>query len=75
MTTHLNEVNPICRLCELEEETPTHIITQCEVLWPTRAEAFQLNFLSPTEPYWSVGGLVRFLDSATVKELVTQNNE
>ena len=70
-----NSHNKLCRLCELEPESGSHIITDCEVLWPERADAFKQNFLDPDVPKWDVWGLVNFLGSDSVSPLFLNDRE
>ena len=46
--------NKTCRLCELEDETSSHLTSDCEVLWQERVAAFQSNFLK-TVPFSFTG--------------------
>ena len=58
-----------CRYCFLEEETSSHLITDCEVLWRERADCFQAYFLDVNRPTWSVDNLVKFLGKPSVISL------
>ena len=58
-----------CRFCELEEETSSHIIAECQVWCHQRQSCFQLYFLKVTEPTWKVGNLISFLKLETIAHL------
>ena len=60
-----------CRYCFLEEETSSHLITDCEVLWQERVDSFRQFFLDKSRPTWSVPCLVKYLTSPTIKLLTT----
>ena len=74
---HLNRHNWIingenaksCRLCENGEESPIHLLADCEPLWRQRQEIFGSAFLDPNRPIWEVKQLVKFLEIDKVKRL------
>ena len=60
-----------CRYCFLEEETSSHLITDCEVFWQERMNCFQHPFLDKDVPEWTVDSLTNFLQLPTIKQLNT----
>ena len=89
---HLNRHNwiidkenaKLCRLCENGEESPIHILTDCEPLWRQRQEIFGRSFLDPNRPIWEVKQLIEFLkidkvkrlfDNVVIEDNLTQNRE
>jgi ribonuclease HI len=58
-----------CRFCKLEDETSSHLITDCDVLWPERADAFKAFFLNTSQPKWEVKELIHFLAAPRVASL------
>ena len=67
--THTYSTNPTCRLCEIDDETSSHIITECPTLiWP-RAECFKWYLLDNLRPEWDPKGLVRFLRKPFIARL------
>lgn len=68
MKRHNNKVikgdeDGYCRLCEEEDETPHHIITDCPVLLNRRNECFGARFLPELFTTWKVEDMINFLDS------------
>ena len=80
---HLNRHNwiiskdntKLCRLCNNCEESPIHILTDCEPLWRQRQEIFGSTFLDPNRPIWEVKQLIQFLKLEKVKTLFEENGQ
>ena len=60
-----------CRFCGLEPETSSHLITDCEVLWPERVDCFKDYFLDKSNPQWKAHDLVKFLQKPAIRALDT----
>jgi hypothetical protein len=60
--------NPTCWLCEMADETPLHIIRDCEALGHLRHYHF-LEFLQNTPPEWKVQHLIQFLNHTHIINL------
>jgi hypothetical protein len=58
-----------CTFCEYEyeEETASHLITDCEKLWKERGECFKSYFLDKLNPEWDVSSLTKFLNNPQLK--------
>ena len=54
-----------CRFCMLEEETSSHLVTNCEVFWQERLSCFKACF-DQDAPEWDVEGLVGFLGTKAI---------
>ena len=65
----------MCRFCELDEESSSHLITDCEVFWQERVESFKAYFLDKSSPTWEVSDLVKFLSSKPIRPLTTYDYE
>ena len=63
------ETNAVCRFCELELETSSHLITDCEVLVFKRSEIFLSYFLDKENPDWNVKALVKLITQSEMKSL------
>ena len=62
-----------CRFCFLEEETSSHIITDCEVFWHERMQCFPCHpFLDKETPEWTVDRLAKFLETPAIKTMNRQ---
>lgn len=61
-------VDPTCRLCCEDDETPWHLISECPALWATRGDNF-LSFLPDLATTWTTHQLTRFLQVPHVGEL------
>jgi hypothetical protein len=59
--------NPTCRLCEMADKTPSHIICDCETLGHLRHYHF-LEFLLKSPPEWKVQHLMQFLSHPIIKK-------
>ena len=57
-----------CRLCDLDEETSSHVIMFCEALGQLRLKVFGKHFLTELDN-WKVGELLTFLDYPRVARL------
>ena len=66
--------NPTCRLCEMADETPSHIICDCEALGHLRHYHF-LEFLLKSPPEWKVQHLMQFLSHPIIKNLETSPHD
>ena len=64
----------ICRFCELEKETSSHLITDCEVLCHLRQECFLAYFLDTKTPVWRGRQLIKFLNTKLISDLEDGNN-
>ena len=64
-----------CRLCEEHEETPIHLITECEALIHERKELFSesdlLAWMLDRPPDWSPA-IIEFLSLQTIRDLDTR---
>ena len=73
MNRHGNKKNPnldpICRLCKEEEETPWHIVRECPCLISLRSSIFGLHILHLVE--WTPRQLSGFLRNPTVECLMS----
>jgi ribonuclease HI len=58
-----------CRLCELEPETSSHIITTCPSLWMHRWVTLGWPYLDPVFPEWSPGNLIKFIKLPLISSL------
>ena len=67
-----------CRLCQEHEETPIHLITECEALADERLNIFShteiLAWYRDKPPDWSPA-LLDFINLQTVRDLDTQPTE
>jgi len=63
------KTDPICRLCNEEDETAWHLISACPVLRCPRADIF-LSYAMCEQPDWSPGQLNRFLKVPSMVELM-----
>jgi ribonuclease HI len=64
-------LDPLCRLCEEQDETAEHIALYCPCLWLERVNAFQTA--TPTTPTsWDVKKLTRFMEEERVSVLTAQ---
>ena len=61
------EGSPLCRLCQLEDETAIHVLAECEVLWQQRARHFVYPFLSTTKPGWTLASITGFIEESSVQ--------
>ena len=63
-----------CRICEdpIMEETPYHLITECEALCFWRSETMQ-QYITDEIPVWEPQGLIKFLSSKDLILLETEN--
>ena len=64
------EVSKICRLCEEEDETFIHLVTNCPRLEQTRREIF-LDKIIGEDHSWSIRRLVRFIQYPTIMTMLT----
>ena len=60
-----------CRLCNQGEETPLHLLTNCEPIWETRRNIFGQPFLDKTRPLagMDISQLVKFLNWDKISNL------
>ncbi len=64
----------LCRLCEEEEESSYHIITECPALARVRFEILgTTSLVDPSD--WSVNQVIRLLREASVDDLMGWNKE
>ena len=76
LNRHKNLLDPLkysnqtCRLCEMADETPSHIICDCEALGHLRHYHF-LEFLLNIPPEWKVPHLIQFLRHPLINNLET----
>ena len=63
-----------CRLCELDDETSSHLTTDCEVLWQERIKSFQSAFLDKNRPRWTVQQLKQFISSDYIDNILKGPN-
>ena len=61
-------IEPMCRLCNEEEETPWHLATECPVLMTNRGKFFHGQILCNVE--WSPGQLLRFCKGSKIWSLL-----
>ena len=61
-------IEPLCRLCKEEEETPWHLATGCPSLMMHRRNTFYGNILYSVE--WSPGQLLRFCKESRIWSLL-----
>ena len=59
----------MCRFCDLEQETSSHLLTDCEALCFQRNEHFNTHFLSKTEPHWKTNSLKSLLNSKYLADI------
>ena len=59
-----SNVESLCRLCKIEEETPWHLVTVCPSLMLRRRNIFYGNILYSVE--WSPGQLLRFCKESKI---------
>ena len=72
----LTHPTPTCHLCEMAEETPYHIICECEAVARIRYHHFQELFLQGKNPEWTVKKLLSFLSNPTISNLeITPNTD
>ena len=64
----VNYPSPVCRLCNLEEETSSHVIMDCEALGQLRAKVFGKHLLTELDT-WKVKDLLKFLDYPRVARM------
>jgi ribonuclease HI len=66
--------NPTCRICEMANEKPSHIICECEALGHLRHYHFQ-EFLLTIPPEWKVQQLMQFLRHSLINNLEINPND
>jgi ribonuclease HI len=66
--------DPLCRLCNMEDETSSHIICQCEALYLVRHYHFQ-EFLLPLSPITYMKQLTSYLDDPRIYSLESLPHE
>jgi hypothetical protein len=62
------QFSTVCRKCNIYQERASHILMDCEPLWPLRVRHFQTAFL-PNLPLWSPSQLHGFLKEPSIMEL------
>jgi ribonuclease HI len=69
------ETQKTCTFCgyDDQEETASHLVTDCEVLWRERGDCFKSYFLDKLSPQWDVPSLVKFLNKPQVYPLFLSN--
>ena len=63
-----NYPQSMCRLCNLEEETSSHVIMNCEALGQLRAKVFGKHLLTELDT-WKVKDLLKFLNYPRVARM------
>ena len=66
-----SDVDPVCRLCNEEEETPWHLIGECPALWQARTEIFFTHFLEKAES--SAFKVLKMIKHTTIQDLMTES--
>ena len=61
------EGSPLCRLCQLHDETAIHVLAECKVLWQQRARHFVYPFISTTRPGWTLASITGFIEESSVQ--------
>ena len=68
-----------CRLCKKGEETPFHLIMECEELFEFTKRLFKNQTDDPIDPQctvrWSASALTRFINLDVVKDLMTTSED
>ena len=67
------EISKVCRLCEGEEETFIHLITQCPRLEMTRREIF-LDKTMGEDHSWSIRRIIRFIQYPVIMRMLTHKD-
>ena len=68
--TKYNTGDKDCRLCNEEEETPHHIITECPVLMNLRLDIFRERFLPEYFSAWGIHQMMTYLNAPQIQELL-----
>ena len=63
------KVSPICRLCGEEDETASHLVTECDALNRGRFDSFGTLHSEEIRAHWTAGTLTRFIRT-TMGELL-----
>ena len=70
-TSILEKTNDnICRFCQTDTETPSHIILHCPTLTHQRAQAFK-SYTADIRQIWAAKELAAFLSAPTIAEMET----
>ena len=68
------EIDPTCRLCEQENETLYHLMTNCEATSPLQMDIMQNKTPLP-DMSWSVIGINKFLHHPTIHSVMAYNTQ
>ena len=68
------EIDPTCRLCEQENETLYHLMTNCEATSPLQMDIMQNKNPLP-DMSWSVIEINKFLHHPTIHSLMAYNTQ
>jgi ribonuclease HI/retron-type reverse transcriptase len=68
-----------CRLCKKGEETPFHLVMECEELFVERRRLFRQQPDNPTDPdctvRWSARALIRFVSLDVINQMLNSEEE
>ena len=67
------EISKYCRLCEEEEETFIHLISECPRLEITRREIF-LDRVMGYDHSWSIRRVMRFIQYPVIMQMLTHKD-
>ena len=67
------EVSKVCRLCEEDEETFIHLITECPSLEMTRRDIF-LDKTMGQDHTWSIRRVLRFIQYPIIMQMLSHKN-
>ena len=67
------DINPLCRRCELEEETPFHLSFQCPALVNSRFKCFETWNDEYAE--WTPERLFKFIECSRSEELLIDEED
>jgi hypothetical protein len=68
-----------CRLCKKGEETPFHLVMECEELFVERRRLFRQQPDNPTDPdctvRWRASALIRFVNLDVINQMLNSEEE